>query len=1215
MPSHSIKLSDVVAVRARFGRSVNLERDFYERVPLDGYILTPTARAALHRLGHALVDPAAARAYTVTGPYGSGKSALALFAAKAFSTDADGDTNSAGRLIKEQDRELWNNLFDRRRKTALQGRGLCPVLVSGSREPLAVALLRGLARSMENFWTKKPPQLLGEVRSLLAASEAGNAPSGREVAEIFERAAQKVCSSSNPGDGLLVVVDELGKLLEYAAAHPEESDVFVLQELAEAAKRSMNCPILLVTILHQTFDRYVERLDRAQKEEWMKVQGRFEDIAFQEPVEQILRILTHAIRRDGPREAVQALERHGQQLARRAGELDLTLDAVKKSVFLELLAGCVPLHPTVAIAAGYLFRKLGQNERSLFAFLNSLEPHGFQEFLVATSWDESQRRTFRLDNLYDYVTNALGSGLYAHGNGKRWAEVEASLNRLVDPTEIEVRLIKTVGLLRVIGDVGNLKPSKDLLRFALEDGKTSAKEIDRALDQLQKKSIIIYRKHSKAYSLWEGSDIDIEERLAEARGQIDPNEPLTHSLTKYFKPKPIVARRHSFQTGTLRFFDARYVSLGDLGAALNEPIGDADGLILYAIALNAAELKAFTEKARDQGMDDLPQVLIAVPQETAKLREAVLEVACLSWVKDNTPELAGDRVARNELQSRLTEAEKAVTQLLQSFFDSDADGTSAHAGRGCMWYHKGERVEVSSQRALQEYLSEVCRDVFHMAPVLHNEMINRRQISTTAASARRELIEAMLARGDEKALGIEGYPPQKSMYFSLLEKTGIHREQDGRWGFYSPTLENGTRMEGVWNAIDQFFAETEIRRRSIAELFDMLGRAPYGMKLGPLPVLLCAALLHYDTEMALYEQGSFVPALSAAVFERLVKAPDRFHIQRCRVAGVRAVIFEEYAKTLTQRPERILVGKPNLVVVVRRLYKFFASLPEYTKNTQRLSETAQRVRSAIFEAREPDRLLFVKLPEACGLKPFASEEARDRTEVERFFKSLRAALAELQRAYDDLLSDLESRLVAAFSLKGRGGEARAELALRARPLFDLTVEPRLKSLILRATDEGLDLIGWIESIATLLADRPPATWNDTDLALFEVNLAEVSRVFTHVELLSFEIRRLGREALPSGFEVLRLGVTAPNEPELQRVITVGPLERSLVATAEISVEDALEKAGLNGNLELRLAVLAKLSKKFIGRLEDGAPVAHTKGKRGRKRKGSNDSRDQRKRKD
>ena len=98
-PIATTKLADAVHVGSRFGRSVNLERDFYDQVSLDGYVMTTTAREALRRIGEATGGSNASRAWTLTGSYGSGKSAFALFAAKALSPDPNGDGQFARNLI------------------------------------------------------------------------------------------------------------------------------------------------------------------------------------------------------------------------------------------------------------------------------------------------------------------------------------------------------------------------------------------------------------------------------------------------------------------------------------------------------------------------------------------------------------------------------------------------------------------------------------------------------------------------------------------------------------------------------------------------------------------------------------------------------------------------------------------------------------------------------------------------------------------------------------------------------------------------------------------------------------------------------------------------------------------------------------------------------------------------------------------------------------
>ena len=130
-----------------------------------------------------------------------------------------------------------------------------------------------------------------------------------------------------------------------------------------------------------------------------------------------------------------------------------------------------------------------------------------------------------------------------------------------------------------MGDIGALTSSHVVLEFAFEGEGDKASDVGQALERLQQRSIVIFRRYNNAFSLWEGSDIDIEAKLNEARSHIDPNESLAQSLTKYFKPRPIAARRHSLETGTLRYFNVRYVDVTGFDRAIDAPLDDADGLI------------------------------------------------------------------------------------------------------------------------------------------------------------------------------------------------------------------------------------------------------------------------------------------------------------------------------------------------------------------------------------------------------------------------------------------------------------------------------------------------------------------------------------------------------------------------------------------------------------------------------------------------------------
>ena len=96
-------------------------------------------------------------------------------------------------------------------------------------------------------------------------------PATRDVVDAFKTL---TVVSGRP---VFLVVDEFGKNLEFQAHHAERGDIFALQALAESQS------IFLWACLHQAFSSYSGALSRVQREEWQKIQGRFEDRSYIEP--------------------------------------------------------------------------------------------------------------------------------------------------------------------------------------------------------------------------------------------------------------------------------------------------------------------------------------------------------------------------------------------------------------------------------------------------------------------------------------------------------------------------------------------------------------------------------------------------------------------------------------------------------------------------------------------------------------------------------------------------------------------------------------------------------------------------------------------------------------------------------------------------------------------------------------------------------------------
>ena len=294
-------------------------------------------------------------------------------------------------------------------------------------------------------------------------------------------------------------IDEMGKFLESAAY--EGSDIYFFQQLAEVASRS-NKRLIVVCILHQAFEEYAQRLSREAGDEWAKIQGRFVDLTINTRSDEQIDLLSRAIENDyRPTEPSYEAQRVAE-LARAytSAHLPMRLDE------------CWPLHPIVTCLLGPISRRrFGQNQRSIFGFLNSSEPMGFQDFLRNS--DDEER--YAADFLWDYLRINLEPSIMASPDGHRWASSVDALERCLalGGDLLCVNLLKTIALVGMFRERSGLVASAELLQVALPT--YSVQEVAEAIAQLKEWSLII-RRFDNSYSVFEGSDFDIEHAVSRA---------------------------------------------------------------------------------------------------------------------------------------------------------------------------------------------------------------------------------------------------------------------------------------------------------------------------------------------------------------------------------------------------------------------------------------------------------------------------------------------------------------------------------------------------------------------------------------------------------------------------------------------------------------------------------------------------------------------------
>lgn len=561
MDATSLPLASLVSVRERYARSVHLERDAPNAFA-DQFHLTESARKLLESLVQGVRSPAD-RALTVVGPYGAGKSACCLFAAQLL-----GGSIEAMRKLREGAPELADALRARSVR-------LVPIPIVGARQALGKALISGLLRALTTGQHAALRARIGaEANRLLALAD----PSPREIADLFVSTAHTATMLGS--GGLLVILDELGKVLEHAALHPEDGDIFILQELGEAAARSGDARLLVVGVMHQQPEAYAQKLGRAQQAEWSKVGERFRSVPFFPSDLERIDMVGKALRHDHGIN----LNGHVTGLCEQYATLELPTGGLERHLP-ELARKAYPLHPLTLIALPALFRRVGQRHRSLFNFLASEEPHALGVFLREQVYAPDAPPFYALDRLFDYAAEVLSVSWHGSGMTRQWSEAVESVEKASRLPDLELRLLKCIALLGILKEQ-RLPASPKLLALAVR-GCASDIEVGEALERLERdRRLVRYSRQRNGYILWEAGDVDVEAELRAAR-PVGASGAALHVAAKVCPPKRLVARRHSYETGTLRRIDVQACAGNRLSAAIHE--AGPELTLLYCLAASDDE--------------------------------------------------------------------------------------------------------------------------------------------------------------------------------------------------------------------------------------------------------------------------------------------------------------------------------------------------------------------------------------------------------------------------------------------------------------------------------------------------------------------------------------------------------------------------------------------------------------------------------------------------
>ncbi|SMD42427.1 hypothetical protein SAMN00777080_0977 [Aquiflexum balticum DSM 16537] len=861
----------------------------------------------------------------------------------------------------------------------------------------------------------------------------------------------------------VIIVDEFGKYLEYAVANDPGSELYFIQELAEFAN-SPDRNIVLITALHQNFGSYFYSLKPNERNEWEKVRGRLLDISFNEPIEQLLFL------------AAERQQEMGFEVVDES-KFDTLLKLLQKSNLINntgMLDGDLArkLYPLDYLSAYVLVNALtryGQNERSLFTFLSSNEKIGLK------GWDPSSGQGFNLSKVYDYLYNSLSSYLLDRKFNRDKTQWEAAFLAfekisLFASSNIELEqmenLLKTILLVNLFAREFGTWDEVILCEYAkLTMGISDPQKL---IKTLKSQRIIFFSYSVNKFKFSTGTTLNIEEAIENAGKNINNDLPVTTLLKQYIDLPIVQAKAYHYKYGTPRLFKYRFGEELDF----SEPEGELDGYVNIL----------FTEKEIKKQLVEIskglkyPQLFVVV-NSLENVRRLLLEIEKIKRVMEK--EAKDDTEAQDLLVEELKYLEIEVSNLIESYlFTSSSDS---------FWIYAGNEINIASKTDFNKKISQICEVKYALTPRFRNELANREHLSTPIMTARKALLSDLLESAHLEDLGYskDHFPPQKTIYLSLLKETGIHSAAEGIFELGPPS---DLSYVPLWEKSIEFLDSSIFSKKNLDELYSNLVTGQLKLKKGFVDFWVPIFLIIKREDFALFHnERGYVPYIDNDVLDLIHKKPSDYSIKAYKVEGVKLDLFHQY-REITALSDDIGQGS-SFIRIFSSFVRFYRNLPAYTLQTDKLTNQAKAFRNAIAKAEDPSSALFEAIPTALGFGRISFEE--DSTVLKGFVEQLNGAIYELRTAYDELLNRIETYLLEINSSKHTDfAKYKPHVQSKYKSIKSHLLVPKFKVFHTRLMSALDDRDSWLKSLADQLLGKSIDQMSDQEEKILMESLKE-----------------------------------------------------------------------------------------------------------------------------
>ncbi|MEH7073821.1 hypothetical protein [Neobacillus drentensis] len=945
---------------APFKTSVNIKFDLGKKEFVNRYLPTPSHAESLVGLLKGFNNPIEnSRSHIIVGPYGTGKSLIATIVANLTSKKIK-DQKTLITLSKKFNK-VHDDIYVELEKIQELERKFIPVILNGYEGRFREAIINALVRAINELdlnillpgqygkivqtvehWESYYPKTFKEFKRLLKDSNkdldiwrvsvlnqdkeevewflskypqlTAGATFTTEYNESFIEQIKYVLKQLNEHNlGLFIAYDEFGRLLQSLELQDINETMQDLQDLAELVDHECeNLHLLLIT--HRSLRHYFHILNDDLKNEFERIEKRFKVYFVESDKSTFIRLADNIIqgisKRTSPNRDKIVIAK--QYLRKYPLFPELNQQEIDKII----LEGIFPVHPVALYLLPFLSNIFGQNERTLFTFLESTETGGLLFHMDKTEdyYLASNLFNYFFPNIYD-----LGTGYDEQSILRLYKAIVTKTPQIEEKGDL-LSIIRLITLWQMAGLQSKIKLDSDFLCFAMNmDHET----ISVMLKQLSLLKVIRYHHNHGYWELFEGSSFQIEQLISEKKAQLVlPRSSRISILEKCLPKHHYFSNEYNDQKSMTRYAKVKFLISSDITnneldwKSLREET-KADAVIYYVLNENKHDISNVIEKIKT--VKDELSIFCVSKLPFSAVEESLAEISIIESLLSDVDLLSQDKQLKQELMLRIEDIYFVVNEFLSKYLSY---------GNDVSWFNKGENIEIRSEIVLENIISTLMFNIFPYTPEVRNDSFNRKTLNNVQRKAGQIVLDHLINNFDQKNIGIEGQGPDYLIYATVFKNNHLN-----------PALLNDIEIK-EFNYLRQTLLK-QIEQNTTGTLGDfvkIMTESPFGIREPLIPIYLVTLLRDKWDQIMFYRNDLFISGINGEKLYKMFDEASEYEYVYYNFDVEYQHFFKALEGQFGEYENELVKNRPIVLRLNNSLLSWLRSLPRITQITSELDE-------------------------------------------------------------------------------------------------------------------------------------------------------------------------------------------------------------------------------------------------------------------------------------